>query len=193
MIAREAITAVILAGGRAQRLGGVDKSLVRWRGRPLIDWMVDSVATVAAQIHVVSNADLEAHLSRGLVAYADDMPGHPGPLAGIATAAFRVSTPWMLTLPADMPGVPGALLERLCDTLAPLARVHDDRGPEPLLACYRTRVARGAANALRRGEHAVHRWQRRLAPVVLRHPQLLRNLNQWSDFDEPDPGQLRSD
>ena len=34
---RDAIAGLILAGGRGQRLGGVDKGLQPWRGLPLVD------------------------------------------------------------------------------------------------------------------------------------------------------------
>ena len=44
MIAREAITGVVLAGGQGRRMGGVDKGLVELDGRPLVAWVLERLA-----------------------------------------------------------------------------------------------------------------------------------------------------
>ena len=43
MIALREITGLILAGGRAQRMGGVDKGLIPFHGRPLIESAIEAL------------------------------------------------------------------------------------------------------------------------------------------------------
>ena len=42
-ITKNDITGVILAGGRARRMGGADKGLVLFNGKPLIEYVIDAL------------------------------------------------------------------------------------------------------------------------------------------------------
>ena len=50
VVPRQAITAVIMAGGKGRRMGGQDKGLLEVGGRPLIEYVRDAFAPVGLMI-----------------------------------------------------------------------------------------------------------------------------------------------
>ena len=58
--ARDAVTGLILAGGRGQRLGGVDKGLQPWRGRPLVDHALARLAPQVSEVMISANRNASA-------------------------------------------------------------------------------------------------------------------------------------
>ena len=83
-------TAAIIAGGRAQRLGGLEKSDLVIGGRRIVDRQLSVLGHVAEHILIVSN-DHHAFRASGLQVCADLMPG-AGPLSGLYTALVRSPT-----------------------------------------------------------------------------------------------------
>src|SRR5690606_21182168 len=74
---------LILAGGRGQRMGGKDKGLVNWHGRPLIAWLHDVLRPLTDDLIISCNRNEQQY-----DAYADQLIKHgeqdsQGPLAGI--------------------------------------------------------------------------------------------------------------
>lgn len=107
------LTLAVLAGGRARRLGGVDKGLVIWRGKPLIEHVLERLAGQAASCLIVANRNGERYRSYTPAVYADTLAGFQGPLAGMATALEHASTEWVLCVPCDTPLLPAELPARL--------------------------------------------------------------------------------
>ncbi len=110
--------AVVLAGGLARRMGGGDKALVRLRGRPLLDHVLDRVRSQVRAVALSANGDPARFVNWGLPVLADPVPGHPGPLAGILAGMRWVrqvypSTTLLLSVPTDMPLLPDDLVTRL--------------------------------------------------------------------------------
>ena len=119
MIAANDITAVILAGGRGSRMGGIDKGLQNFNGMPLALHtltrlqMGNSVSTII----INANRNLAAYESFGVAVWPDGMADYPGPLAGFLTGLERCETPYMLTVPCDTPLLPLDLAQRLATAL----------------------------------------------------------------------------
>ena len=134
-IARAHITGLVLAGGHSRRWGGVDKAWVQLNGRALVRHVCDRLAVQSAQVWVSANRDLERYATLGRPVLADDWPDGRGPLAGMATAARRLQTPWLLVAPVDTPGVPLDLAAQLADAALredrQLASVHDGERLQP--------------------------------------------------------------
>lgn len=100
--------AVILAGGRGQRMGGLDKGLVPWEGRALVDHVIDRIkvqSAVPARIMISANRHLSIYESRGPV-LTDTQPGFEGPLRGVEAALRQCSTDFLLVVPCDSPKLP---------------------------------------------------------------------------------------
>jgi molybdopterin-guanine dinucleotide biosynthesis protein A len=114
------VTALILAGGRGSRMGGLDKGLQNFHGLPLA---LQTLMRLQAQsrppqeILVNANRNLAAYEAFGAAVWPDSLDGYAGPLAGFLTGLEHCQTPLLLTVPCDTPLFPLDLLERMQDAL----------------------------------------------------------------------------
>ena len=113
----EAITAVILAGGRGSRMGGVDKGLQNFNGVPLALHTLLRLSPQVGDVMINANRNLAAYESFGVPVWPDStsMGDFAGPLAGFLTGLERCETPYLLTVPCDTPLFPHDLVARLAD------------------------------------------------------------------------------
>ena len=84
-ILKNEISVVILAGGRASRMGGKDKGLIELDGAPLIAYVHEVVKNKASHIFISANRNTEQYSLYGEV-IIDDLKDFQGPLAGISKA-----------------------------------------------------------------------------------------------------------
>ena len=130
--------AVILAGGRSVRLGGIPKAQLVLDGTTLLQRTL-TAAQDARQIVVVGDVGAAEVSSRTIVTRED--PPFGGPAAAIAaglSATTGVAADWVLILACDMPGVGSAVPVLLSGLAADGAVALDDVGREQyLLALYR--------------------------------------------------------
>jgi molybdenum cofactor guanylyltransferase len=123
-IASRHITAVILAGGRGSRMGGVDKGLQLFNGQALALHAVQRLAPQVGALIINANRNQAAYealaqpLPIQVHADAPDLPEFAGPLAGFLVGLQHCQTPWLLTVPCDTPLLPLDLVARLADALA---------------------------------------------------------------------------
>lgn len=104
----------VLAGGKSTRMGR-DKALLDWRGRTLIEHMVELLSVAADQVHVVGREPLP-----------DRLPGL-GPLSGIATALEASETDANLVVAVDLPLLTKDFLKHLKSRI--------ESSTHPILAC----------------------------------------------------------
>ena len=157
------ITLGLLAGGKASRLGGIDKAWIERDGVPqVLRWQRRFSHEVTALL-VSANRDLDRYATHGLIALPDGTPD-AGPLGGLDALATACATPWLFTLPVDMVGTNDCLLR----TLASLrgedgAFAVDDDGAQPLVALWRCDALRAACKeAFAIDDRAIHTLQSRL-------------------------------
>ena len=136
------ISAVILAGGQAKRMGGVDKGLQPLQGKPLFQFIYDRLHSQVEHISVNANRNQAIYAAAGLPVFGDNIEGFQGPLSGILTALERSETDFVLFVPCDSPFFPENLLEKLKSAVvfhgASIAYVHDGEREHPtfcLMAC----------------------------------------------------------
>lgn len=134
--------AIVLAGGRGDRLGGRDKALVQVGGRSLLARVLDATPD-ARRVVVVG----PPRPGIGGVVWTTEEPPGGGPAAGIVAGMTALEqgqpAPWVLVLAVDQPGVVAVVPPMLraaahaapdADALCP----HDGDGhPQWLLAAYR--------------------------------------------------------
>ncbi|MGH7086669.1 MAG: NTP transferase domain-containing protein, partial [Acetobacteraceae bacterium] len=121
MTSDETATAgLILAGGLARRMGGGHKMLCQVGGETVLGRLIDRVRPQVTALAVNVNADSHLFADFGLPLIADDLPGFPGPLAGVLAglewlAREDPALKWLLTVPGDAPFIPTGLVSRLHD------------------------------------------------------------------------------
>lgn len=150
--------AVLLAGGRASRLGGVDKTALVADGATLLDHAL-AAASGAAQVVLVGvrpDADRQALLGPDTIIRTREDPPFAGPVAALAAglAAVPIGTAWTLVLACDLvhPERATALLLDAAGATAPrdgCIAVDEDGRRQPLLALYRTEALGDALDRLR--------------------------------------------
>jgi molybdopterin-guanine dinucleotide biosynthesis protein A len=107
---------VILAGGRATRMGGGDKCLRVVAGLRLIDHVIARLAPQVAGLAINANGDPARWSGFGLPVLPDSLPDHPGPLAGVLAGldhAAALGAHAIVTCAADTPFFPADLVARL--------------------------------------------------------------------------------
>lgn len=107
------IAGVILAGGRARRMGGGDKALLPLGGRPILAHVIDRLAPQVDRLAISANGDPARLAGFGLPVLPDAVPGHPGPLAGVLAGldwAAAAGAEFMASAAGDSPFFPANLV-----------------------------------------------------------------------------------
>jgi molybdopterin-guanine dinucleotide biosynthesis protein A len=111
------ITGIILAGGRAHRMGGVDKGLQNFNGMALALHTLMRLSPQVAEVMINANRNLSAYESFGVAVWPDANAYFAGPLSGFLVGLERCETPYLLTVPCDTPRFPLDLASRLAQAL----------------------------------------------------------------------------
>lgn len=149
---KTSLAAAILAGGRARRLGGVNKGALPLGSSVIVDRQLAAIRHVAGHVFVVGRP-AEAWSARGLTVVPDDLP-ECGPLGGIYTAIRHSPCDRTLVVACDLPFLSPALLERLASETADAVVPRSARGLEPLCAIYARACLAEIRARLDRGELA---------------------------------------
>jgi molybdopterin-guanine dinucleotide biosynthesis protein A len=179
-----AVTLGILAGGRATRLGGIDKAWIQRDGVPQVLRIAQRFAPAVECVLISTHRDPVRHAEHGWVTVADLRTGL-GPIGGLQALAGACSTDWLLTIPVDLVGVNECLLPSLQSaSVGNGAYAEDDDGLQPLVALWRVDALRaGAADAIDRADLAVHALQLRLGLAGVRFDGVrFGNLNTADDL-----------
>jgi molybdopterin-guanine dinucleotide biosynthesis protein A len=149
------LSAVILAGGESRRMGR-DKAWVELGGRPLLELAVEKVRGAGIEELFISGRPGVDYSAVRCPVIFDLEPGL-GPLGGIERALHAASSPLVLVLAVDLPGMTPAFLRKLVARCRGLtgAVPKVSRGLEPLAAIYPRRCHALAFDAIARSRHAV--------------------------------------
>lgn len=163
------VVGVLLAGGKARRMGGGDKCLRRLGPETLLARVVARVRGQVGPLILNAGGDPARFAAHGLPVVEDVIAGFAGPLAGVLTglewaAANAPACPWVASFPTDAPFLPEDLVARLLAAIA-------DEGAE--LAC----AASGG-----RDHPVVGLWPVRLAPDLRRAMEVedMRKIDLWT-------------
>ncbi|SHL76767.1 molybdenum cofactor guanylyltransferase MobA [Phytopseudomonas punonensis] len=158
----------VLAGGRGQRMGGLDKGLVAWQARPMIAWLHEVVRPLTDDLIISCNRNQDTYAAYADRLVGDDSADYPGPLAGIRAALQVARHPLLLVLPCDAPRVDRALIESLLAVAAD-GPVMAQRGGywEPLFAVIPRSLLPSLEQAWQAGERSTQRWLRHHQPAAL--------------------------
>ncbi len=177
---------MVLAGGRATRMGGVDKGLQLFRGQPLAEIALGRLRLqdcgAPGLIGINANRNQMHYANLGVPVWSDTVPDYPGPLAGFLTALRQCEGryPYMLTVPCDSPLFPLDLLSRLatalitekCEIAMPMApEVQADGStllrPQPVFCLVRTELADDLQAFIESGGRKIGAWTARHRQIKL--------------------------
>jgi len=153
----EAITGVVLAGGKATRMGGKDKGLLELNGQPLWQHVADKLAGQVDTVVISANRNLAVYETSGYPVIQDSLPDFPGPLAGMLAVMQQVNSAWFLFCPCDTPTIPEDLATRLRAGLndAPAVWVFDGERDHPAIAMMHRQLVPFLTDYLASGERRV--------------------------------------
>ena len=188
---RQDITGVVLAGGRARRMGGADKGLVEVNGEAMVVHALRGLATQVGTILINANRNQERYAALGNCRVIADADGdYAGPLAGMASAMQHATTRYILTVPCDSPLLTPKLGEHLFAALraddAEIGVAHDGTRMQPVFALLDCALRESIVDYLSGGGRKIDAWyaERRLALADLAdHPDMFLNINTPEDRD----------
>lgn len=187
------LQAVILTGGRAARLGGVPKALVRLEGATLLERAVDAARAAGATEVIVAGPEVDPAPDR--VRWVREDPAFTGPAAALRAAMSIAATDaaWTLVLAVDLIRPADAVARLMADRdLLPgdtdgVCLGDASSRPQWLTGLYRTAsLTRGAASLDDEGrDHAVREIMADLAIAVVRAPdEVVADIDTWQDLQD---------
>ncbi|MDC4234608.1 molybdenum cofactor guanylyltransferase MobA [Pasteurella multocida] len=182
-------SAVILAGGQARRMGGVDKGLQLFRNQSLFEHIYQRLQPQIADIAINANRNQQRYAQSGLPVFSDDLAGFQGPLSGILTALQRAQSNFVLFVPCDCPFFPMDLFAKLKHAVisqhAQLAYAHDGEREHPTFCLVSTSLAPALAQYLATGERRMLTFmqqQHAIAVDFSATPDAFKNINNLVDL-----------
>ena len=162
-----AISCIILAGGLATRMGGVDKGLVRLQNKLLIQHVIARLAPQVDEILINANREIAQYQSFTYPVLQDAHSNFIGPLAGFSLGLQHAKHDYLLTVPCDSPLLPHDLAQRLLNALltqqADIAVASSNGNAHPVFCLCKKSVLPTLTAHLAAGERRVSSWQRSLA------------------------------
>jgi molybdopterin-guanine dinucleotide biosynthesis protein A len=181
------ITGLILAGGRAQRMGGVDKGLIPFNDKPLIESSIARLKPQVNSILINANRNITKYAHYGYPVIMDETPDFSGPLAGFSIGLKHCKTPYLLTSPCDSPLLPTDLAQKMMDKLeaSDLDLVyassieHGKLWAQPVFCLMRSAVRDSLKDFLSKGDLKIDRWFKELnsGTVVFENANAFANIN----------------
>jgi molybdopterin-guanine dinucleotide biosynthesis protein A len=192
----EAVAGVLLAGGRARRMGGADKGLLALAGKPILAHVIERAAPQVQTLLLSANGDPARFEAFGLPVAADVIEGQAGPLAGVLTGlewAAENECEWLASFAVDAPFLPLDLVRRLAAAVtregADLACAASNGRAHPVFGLWPVALKDALRRAMvEEGMRKVDRWtaRYRLASVAFESEPVdpFFNANRPEDIEQ---------
>lgn len=181
---RSGLTGVVLAGGRATRMGGQDKGLLLLCGEPMVAHAVQRLTPQVDTLLINANRNIAQYQQYATQVVRDDLAGFQGPLAGMLAAIASARSDYILTVPCDSPLLPTDYAVRMLGALqqhnAELCVASDGERLQPVFALIATALQNDLHAFLSAGERKIDRWfaRHRMVQVDFSDtPAMFRNIN----------------
>ncbi|MGE4263780.1 MAG: molybdenum cofactor guanylyltransferase [Desulfovibrio sp.] len=190
----DTVSAAILVGGAATRMGGTPKALLEVAGKSILDWLRAVLAPRFAEILLVAKEPAPYHglcqpqgTETPFRLALDALPGRSS-LTGIHTALANARTQHVFLTACDTPLLRPALVDALLAHLRPeddvVLPLKPDGYFEPLCALYSRRCLPFIEAQLARDDHKIIRFfdHVRVSPLLVAtllqaDPQMLSFMN----------------
>jgi len=172
----------VLAGGLGRRMGGVDKGLQPFRGKPMAQWAIERLAPQVDELIVNANQNRSDYERFGYRVVADELSGFAGPLAGLHAGMKAAGRDLVVTAPCDSPFLPGDLVARLRGALGAnqLAVAKTGAQPHPVFSLVSRGVLPHLEAFLTSGGRKIDAWYASLKVVEVAfddEEDAFRNIN----------------
>lgn len=154
MPTQSTLAVAILAGGRARRMGGIDKSGLPVDGRTILDRLLDAVRPLSP--HLFAVGDTYGAAAQAGLRVLPDLVCDGGALGGIYTAIIGSPCERTLVVGSDMPFITTAFVQHLASIIdaedADVVIPRTASGYQPLCAIYGRACAEPIRERLDLGE-----------------------------------------
>lgn len=157
------IAGVVLAGGRATRMGGQDKGLLLIDGEPMVTRICQVLRPQVGRLLINANRNVEEYISlTGCLLVRDEVDGFAGPLAGMAAALAASNLPYLVAVPCDSPFLDDDLVRRLYHDLiaeeAEIAMAMFRGRPQPVFVLLSRHLLPDLTQFLHEGGRKIIDW-----------------------------------
>jgi molybdenum cofactor guanylyltransferase len=182
------ILGCVYAGGKSSRFGS-DKTMAMFHDKPLLQHAVEKLELQCQQVVLLGGA-----IRFDKITLPDLPDAEQGPLAGLNAALNYAANElfhWVVTIPCDMPHLPGdiarALIMEAEEANAPACAASTDAQLFPTVAVWRPMLSQRLKDWMAHSEsRALHRFFENCNGV--RHQindwRLLANINRRGDMDD---------
>lgn len=156
---------LILAGGKATRMGGGDKGLLPLGGTPILTHVIERLRPQVKALALNANSDPARFAAFELPVVCDSIEGFAGPLAGVLAGldwAAGAGGEYIVTAAADTPFFPADLVPRLLlaaeESQKPIALARTGGGRHPTFGLWPVRLRENLRTALSKGTRKIVAW-----------------------------------
>ena len=182
MISHSDIAGLILAGGRGQRFGNLDKGWLLYNNRPLIRYAMDAISECGTHL-ISANRSIHDYQELDALVVKDKRADFIGPLSGIESAMNTSSAEWFYVVSVDVVGLSADWLDHLIEkqqqTKALWVGTHIHDRLQPLVGLWSRQLLPMISEYLDQGERRVMEfvapWQDSYATIP--SDQMVINVN----------------
>jgi molybdopterin-guanine dinucleotide biosynthesis protein A len=177
------ITGLVLAGGMGRRMDSRDKGLVEFRGKPMVEHVLERLAPQVQSVIINANRNLDQYGALGHPVISDEVGGYAGPLAGLHAGMHACKTDMIVTVPCDSPFLPLDLVSRLHaameSEIAELAVARSGGFAQPVFALYSVGLLPSLTQFLESGGRKIDTWYatHRMVEVDFTDESAFANIN----------------
>jgi molybdopterin-guanine dinucleotide biosynthesis protein A len=184
------VMGLILAGGKARRMNGVNKALVPFLGRPMLTHVIARLTPQVDNVYINANQDIESYQPFHLPVLRDEIDEFAGPLAGLHAGLNASPHEWVLMAPCDSPLLPTDLAKKLMQVAqaqqADIAIARTEVQTHPVFCLCKKSLCEDLAKYLIEGGRKVREWQNqhRCIEVNFDEEIAFSNINTFDELDK---------
>ena len=182
------ISAVILAGGKACRMGGQDKGLQILGKQSLIQHVINRLQPQVHDISINANRSQTEYAKFGFPVFSDELPDFQGPLSGMLTALEKTKSDFILFTPCDTPFFPTNLLDKLQSAVenhrALIAYACDEEREHPVFCLMSVQLKEKLRHYLASGERRLLQFMKKNRGISVTFTKEEGNFENFNTMDD---------
>ena len=182
------ISAVILAGGKARRMGGQDKGLQILGKQSLIQHVINRLQLQVHDISINANRSQTEYAKFGFPVFSDELPDFQGPLSGMLTALEKTKSDFILFTPCDTPFFPTNLLDKLQSAVenhrALIAYACDEEREHPVFCLMSIQLKEKLRHYLASGERRLLQFMKKNRGISVTFTKEEGNFENFNTMDD---------